>query len=239
MAGIDAEAARVTHTLETHGLHAGYGDVQVIHDLHIHADPGEIVALLGANGAGKTTTLLTIAGVLPALSGQVAMAGKEAPRGLTGRARQGMALVTDDRSVFRGLTVRENLRLGDGDPAAAIKIFPALEALMGRKAGLLSGGEQQMLGLGRALARKPGLLLADELSLGLAPIVVGHLLSAVRAAADQGTAVILVEQQVRLVLDVCDRAYVLQRGRIELAGTAAELRGRRAEIEKAYLSAAI
>ncbi len=212
--------------------------MQVVHDLRIHADAGEVVALLGANGAGKTTTLLTIAGALPALGGLVMMAGKEAPRGLTGRAREGMALVTDDRSVFRALTVRENLRLGDGDPAAATRVFPALERLMGRKAGLLSGGEQQMLGLGRALARKPRLLLADELSLGLAPIVVKDLLAAVRAAANQGTAVILVEQQVRLVLDICDRAYVLQRGRIRMSGTAAELRSRRAEIEEAYLSTA-
>lgn len=225
--------------VETQGLHAGYGGVQVVHDLAIHADGGEIVALLGANGAGKTTTLLTIAGALPALGGQVMMAGKAAPRGLTGRARQGMALVTDDRAVFRGLTVQENLRLAGVGPAAVIGVFPPLERLMGRKAGLLSGGEQQMLGLGRALARKPRVLLADELSLGLAPIVVRSLLAAVRAAADRGTAVILVEQQVRLVLDVCDRAYVLQRGRVMMAGTAAELRGRRAEIEQAYLSAAI
>jgi branched-chain amino acid transport system ATP-binding protein len=230
---------QVTRAVETEGLHAGYGGVQVVHDLAIHADAGEIVALLGANGAGKTTTLLTIAGALPALGGQVMMAGRVAPRSLTGRARQGMALVTDDRSVLRGLTVQENLRLANVDPTAVTEVFPALKPLMGRKAGLLSGGEQQMLGLGRALACKPKILLADELSLGLAPIVVRSLLAAVRDAANEGTAVILVEQQVRLVLDVCDRAYVLQRGRVQMAGTAAELRGRRAEIEQAYLSATV
>jgi branched-chain amino acid transport system ATP-binding protein len=213
--------------------------VQVVHDLDIHANPGEIVALLGANGAGKTTTLLTLAGALPALGGQVTMGGKSAARGLTGRARQGMSLVTDDRSVLRGLTVRENLRLGGTDPAAALAIFPALEPLLNRKAGLLSGGEQQMLGLGQALAGKPALLLADEISLGLAPIIVKNLLATVRAAADRGTAVILVEQQVRLVLDVCDRAYVLHRGRVTMSGTAAELRARRGEIEKTYLSATV
>jgi branched-chain amino acid transport system ATP-binding protein len=229
----------VTPVLETRNLHAGYGGVQVVHDLDLHVNPGEIVALLGANGAGKTTTLLTLAGALPALRGEVLMGGKNAARGLTGRARAGMGLVTDDRSLLRALTVRENLRLGGVEPAAAIAIFPALEPLMNRKAGLLSGGEQQMLGLGRALARKPGLLLADEISLGLAPIIVRQLLATVRAAADRGTAVVLVEQQVRLVLDICDRAYVLHRGRVRMSGTAAELRSRRGEIEKTYLSATV
>jgi branched-chain amino acid transport system ATP-binding protein len=229
----------VTPVLEARNLHAGYGGVQVVHDLDLHVNPGEIVALLGANGAGKTTTLLTLAGALPALRGQVMMGGKDAARGLTGRARQGMGLVSDDRSLLRALTVRENLRLGDVEPAAAVAIFPALEPLMNRKAGLLSGGEQQMLSLGRALARNPDLLLADEISLGLAPTIVRQLLATVRAAADRGTAVILVEQQTRLVLDICDRAYVLHRGRVHMSGTAAELRGRRAEIEKTYLSATV
>ena len=228
----------MTHLVETTGLHAGYGNVPVVHDLDVHVDEGEIIALLGANGAGKTTALLTIAGAIPALDGRIAIAGKPAPRGLHRRAKLGMAFVGDDRSIFRELTAWENLRLGDGDPAEAVRLFPALEPLLGRKAGLLSGGEQQMLGLGRALARKPKVLLADELSLGLAPIIVKSLLVAVRAAADQGTAVILVEQQVRLVLDVCDRGYVLQRGRVRLSGTAAELRRGRAEIEESYLAGA-
>jgi branched-chain amino acid transport system ATP-binding protein len=229
----------MTHIVETTGLHAGYGNVPVVHDLAIHVDQGEIIALLGANGAGKTTALLTIAGAIPALGGQVAIAGKPAPGSLHRRAKMGMALVSDDRSIFRELTAGENLRLGDGDPAEAVRLFPALKPLLGRKAGLLSGGEQQMLGLGRALARKPRILLADELSLGLAPIVVKSLLVAVRAAADQGTAVILVEQQVRMVLDICDRAYVLQRGRVQLSGTATELRRNRAEIEKTYLASTV
>jgi len=222
--------------IETRELRAGYGDVPVVHDLEMRVEAGEIVALLGANGAGKTTALLTIAGALPALGGQVILAGQPAPASLHYRARRGIALVSDDRSIFRELTVAENLRLGDGDPQDAVAIFPALRPLMNRKAGLLSGGEQQMLGIGRALARKPKVLLADELSLGLAPIIVKNLLAAVRAAADAGTAVILVEQQVRLVLDVCDRGYVLDRGRVKISGTAAELRARRHEIEKTYLS---
>ena len=229
----------MAHLVETTGLHAGYGNVPVVHDLAVHVDQGEIIALLGANGAGKTTALLTIAGAIPALGGQIVIAGKPAPGGLHRRAKLGMALVSDDRSIFRELTAWENLRLGDGDPAEAVRLFPALKPLLRRKAGLLSGGEQQMLGLGRALARKPKVLLADELSLGLAPIIVKSLLVAVRAAADQGTAVILVEQQVRLVLDICDRAYVLQRGHMRLSGTAAELRRSRSEIEKTYLSSTV
>jgi branched-chain amino acid transport system ATP-binding protein len=229
----------MTHLVETTGLHAGYGNVPVVHDLAVHVDQGEIVALLGANGAGKTTALLTIAGAIPALGGQIAIAGKPAPGGLHRRAKLGMALVSDDRSIFRELTAWENLRLGDGDPTEAVRLFPALKPLLGRKAGLLSGGEQQMLGLGRALARKPQVLQAEEQSRGVGPIVVKSLLVAVRAAADQGTAVILVEQQVRLVLDVCDRAYVLQRGRVQLSGTAAELRRSRSEIEKSYLASTV
>lgn len=224
--------------IETRELRAGYGDAPVVHNLEVRVEAGEIVALLGANGAGKTTALLTIAGALPALGGQVILAGKPAPTSLHKRARDGIALVSDDRSIFRGLTVAENLRLGDGDPQDAMAIFPPLRPLMNRKAGLLSGGEQQMLGIGRALARKPKVLLADELSLGLAPIIVKNLLAAVRAAADAGTAVILVEQQVRLVLDICDRGYVLDRGRVKISGTAMELRARRQEIEKTYLSGA-
>lgn len=197
------------------------------------------MALLGPNGAGKTTALLTIAGELPPLAGSIDIAGSRTTDALFRRAKRGLALVTDDRSVFRDLTVAENLRLGDGDVMEAVRIFPALERLMNRKAGLLSGGEQQMLGLGRALARKPALLLADELSLGLAPIVVRDLFVAVRAMADAGTAVILVEQQIRLVLKICDRGYVLHHGRVGISGTAADLLRDAHDIERSYLAAAV
>lgn len=225
--------------LQTRGLAAGYGDVSIVEDLSITVEPGEVVALLGPNGAGKTTALLTIAGDLRPLAGTLEIAGRPATDPLFRRAQRGLALVTDDRAVFRELTVAENLRLSDGDPNEAVRIFPALGRLMHRTAGLLSGGEQQMLGLGRALARKPALLLADELSLGLSPLVVRDLFAAVRAMADAGTAVVLVEQQIRLVLGICDRGYVLHHGRVGIAGTAAELLRDADEIERSYLATAL
>lgn len=229
----------MTAMLQTNGLAAGYDGVAIVEDLSIRVEPGEVVALLGPNGAGKTTVLLTIAGELPPIAGTVEIAGRSTPDPLFRRAQRGMALVTDDRSVFRELTVAENLRLGDGDPAHALRIFPALTRLMDRKAGLLSGGEQQMLGMGRAMARKPSLLLADELSLGLSPLVVRELFAAVRAMADEGTAVVLVEQQIRLVLGICDHGYVLHQGRLGLSGPASELLRDADKIERSYLAAAL
>jgi branched-chain amino acid transport system ATP-binding protein len=226
----------MTRVLQTEGLHAGYGDVAVVYDLNLYADAGEVVVLLGPNGAGKTTALLTIAGALDPLEGTVAIAGRVVTDPLFRRAQRGLALVTDDRVIFRNLTTAENLRLSDRDPAEAVAIFPELERLMDRKAGLLSGGEQQMLSLGRALARRPSLLLADELSLGLAPIVVRRLFAAIRAVADAGTAVLLVEQQARRILPVCDRGYVLSQGRIRFAGASDDLRSNVKEIERRYLA---
>ena len=222
--------------LSARGLDAGYGDVPIVHGLDLHVNRGEVVALLGPNGAGKTTALLTLAGALPALGGEVTIDRTVVRDSLHRRAARGLALVTDDRAVFRDLTVAENLRLGSGKAADAVTLFPALGPLMDRKAGLLSGGEQQMLALGRALARRPSILMVDELSLGLAPIIVRDLLTAVRAAADAGTAVLLVEQQVRLVLGFCERAYVLQGGQVRLSGTAEELARNYEQIERSYLS---
>ena len=225
--------------LQTHALAAGYAAVSIVEDLSIRVDAGEIVALLGPNGAGKTTALLTIAGALPPISGRVEIGGTVAAGPLHRRARDGMAVVTDDRAVFRELTVAENLRLGEGDPRQATAVFPALKPLMGRKAGLLSGGEQQMLGLGRALARTPALLLADELSLGLSPLVVRDLFAVLRRMADAGMAILLVEQQIRQVLGICDRGYVLHHGRVGITGAAGQLLRDADEIERSYLSAAL
>jgi len=222
--------------VSTRGLSAGYQNVPVVHDLDIDAAPGEVVVLLGANGAGKTTSLLTMAGALPPISGQIEILGAaDARENLASRSRRGLALITDDRAVFRTLSVEENLRLGNGKPERVLAAFPELRPLLKRQAGLLSGGEQQMLGLGRVLAANPKVLL-DELSLGLAPLVVRRLLTAVRELADSGCAVILVEQQIRLVLGVADRGYVLRHGRVELSGTAAELKRKSRQIEQSYLS---
>jgi branched-chain amino acid transport system ATP-binding protein len=225
--------------LEAVGVAAGYGPRAVIHDVDLAVHPGEVVGLLGANGAGKTTTLLTLAGELPALAGQVLMDGAVTTAPLYRRARRGLTFVTEEKSVFMGLTARDNLRVAEADVDAALQLFPELEKRLGVRAGLLSGGEQQMLTLARALSRKPRVLLADELSMGLAPLVVKRLLDAVvRAATQMGTAVLLVEQHVRKALEHCDRAYVMHRGRIALSGSRGELLAQLTDIENHYLTTA-
>jgi branched-chain amino acid transport system ATP-binding protein len=218
-------------------LALGYTGRPVVEGLDLAVGPGEVVVVLGPNGAGKTTTLLGLAGELEPQAGSVELLGAPAPRGLHRRARAGVAFVTEERSVFMELTVAENLRVGRCDPAAVTALFPEIEPLLERRAGLLSGGEQQMVTLGRALARSPKLLLVDELSLGLAPLVVTRLLEAVRAAADSGVAVVLVEQHVDQAMRIADQVLVLERGRVVLSGPAAELAGRVKEIEASYLAA--
>lgn len=226
----------VAELLECTGLSAGYGQVPVLNDVNLRVGAGEVVALVGANGAGKTTTLLALAGEVPVTAGQVRFDGEAWTGALHHRARQGLRLITEDRAVFMSLSVADNLRLAHRSFDEPLAIFPELRPLLRRRVGQLSGGEQQILTLARALAGHTRLLLADELSLGLAPIIVGRLLRAVRAAADRGMGVLLVEQQIRNALAVADRAYVLRRGRVALEGPAAELRGRIDEIEASYLA---
>ena len=225
--------------LEARALSAGYGGVPVVRDLDLEVAPGEIVALLGRNGAGKTTALLTLAGDLPPIAGEVRLFGSATRAALDHRARRGLALVTDDRAMFMTLTARENIRLArHATVQRVLHVFPELEPHLALRAGMLSGGQQQMLALGRALASEPRILLVDELSLGLAPIVVKRLLAAVRAAADRGTAVLIVEQHARVVLGVADRACLLVNGRVAITGSAAELRQNIAEVERSYLAVA-
>ncbi len=221
--------------LAARGVAAGYHGRAVIEDVSIELRAGQVLALLGANGAGKTTTVLTLAGEVRPLRGTVEQRGRAVTAPLYVRARRGMRLVTEERSVFMALSAEDNLRLAHRDIGPCVRLFPELEPVLGRRAGLLSGGEQQMLTLARALVGEPSVILIDELSLGLAPIIVSRLVSAVRAAADRGCAVLLVEQQTRHALEIADRACVMRRGRIALEGGAKELAADPARVEASYL----
>ncbi|MDX2541435.1 ABC transporter ATP-binding protein [Streptomyces sp. WI04-05B] len=221
--------------IEARALSAGYGTQPVVRELDLEVRPGEVVALLGPNGAGKTTTLRALSGDLAPMSGDVRWLGDTSRAPLHRRARQGLAYV-GERAVFTRLDTADNLRVGRVATGPALALFPELEKRLKTGAGMLSGGEQQMLSLARALGRAPKLLLADELSLGLAPLVVDRLLRAVREAADRGLGALLVEQHVRKVLDIADRVYVLHRGRVTMTGTPGELRGELAAIESSYLA---
>jgi branched-chain amino acid transport system ATP-binding protein len=247
--------------LELEGLSVAYDRAPVVRDLTLTVGRGEVVALLGANGAGKTTTLRAISGLLKPAGGVIRLDGRDlAGVSPTARARLGLAHVPYDRGIFFGLTVAEHFRLdgtdrpgstgrpGTGRPGstggraemdAAFERFPALRALRGRKAGLLSGGEQQMLAIGRAFSRRPRLLMLDEMSLGLAPVIVDRLLPAVReAAASYGTAVLLVEQHVHLALKIADRGYILSHGELAASGTARQLSQDGALLAASYLGEA-
>ena len=218
----------------------GYGGAPVCRGLELTVGRGEVVCLLGSNGAGKTTTMLSIAGELPLISGSIRLHSKPTTAPLYRRAKEGLSFVTEERSVIMRLTAEENLRLAGVPTERALSFFPQLGKLLARPAGLLSGGEQQMLTLARALGRSPKILLADELSLGLAPIIVENLLAAVRTAADtQGVACLLVEQHVRQALGIADRVYVLQRGRIVMSGTSEEIARDIETVEKAYLTGVV
>jgi ABC-type branched-subunit amino acid transport system ATPase component len=224
----------LTSMLAVRGLDAGYHGQPVVRGVDLDVQSGEIVMLCGPNGAGKTTTMHTIAGELRPLAGEVALHGDPSVRRLSKLAAQrDLGLVPEERAIFSQLSVEENLRVGRCNVRDTIALFPELKPLLGRRAGLLSGGEQQMLALGRALSRHPKLLLIDELSLGLGPIVVRRLFESVRAAADRdGLGILLVEQHIRRALPFVDHVYVMVRGRIVLAGSPDVVRDR---IENAYL----
>ena len=233
-------AAAPTRALAIRSLDAGYGGIRVVRDLSLHVDAGEIVALLGPNGAGKTTTLLTVSGLIAPLGGEVLVFGTpinaRAPQRI---ARAGVAHVPEGRALFPALTARENVELAGRDRAAvddALAHFPDLAPHLDRRAGLLSGGQQQMLALARGLATKPRLLMVDEMSLGLAPIIVERLLPVLRVVADTtGCGVLLVEQHVSMALSVADRAYVLSHGALVASGPAAALRDDLTAVASGYL----
>ena len=228
--------------LQVNSLTTGHNGVAVVHDVNLMVESGEVVALLGANGAGKTTLLHTIAGLLPAFNGTVFFND----RPVTGLSthqivRQGLSLLPENRGIFYQLTVAENLRLYKRQ-GGAVKVeevfeyFPALKPLVERKAGLLSGGEQQMLSLGCRFIADPKLMLIDEMSLGLAPIIFQRMLPVLtQFAADRGVGVLLVEQHVHLALKSSSRAYVLNRGELTFSGTANALQNQRQFLESNYM----
>jgi branched-chain amino acid transport system ATP-binding protein len=230
--------------LRIEDLTAGYGGAAVLRNVSLTIAAGQVVALLGVNGAGKTTTLRVVSGLVRPMSGTVVYVGADVSRASPqSLARRGIAHVPEGRGIFFGLTVAEHFRLGHRgeklDMQEALAYFPALADLLNRRAGLLSGGEQQMLALARALARRPKLLLLDELSLGLAPVIVERLLPVVRQFADDtGAAVLLVEQHVHLAVEVADTGYVLSHGEIVLERPAAELRHDKRLLVASYLGEA-
>jgi branched-chain amino acid transport system ATP-binding protein len=230
--------------LELRGLSAGYGATTIVRNVDLSVSAGEVVLLVGPNGAGKTTTLLTISGLLDPCAGEIHILGSPVRAGRPHEvARRGVAHVPEDRALFKGLTVAQNLRLGTRSRrihqhrlGQVLAQFPALPALLGRKAGLLSGGEQQMLALARAMISQPKIMLVDELSLGLAPVIVERLLPSVRRFADStGCGVLLVEQHVHMALEIADRAYVISNGRITIQGDSKDLANRRDLLEASYL----
>ena len=230
--------------LECADLTGGYGSTVAFREVDLALEAGTVEALLGPNGAGKTTLLLTIAGLLGAHSGTVAVDGTRLKPGRASAAsRSGIVLVPDNRSLFTSLTVEENLTVarhrGGPTPRDMLAVFPALEKRWTLRAGALSGGEQQMLAMARALIQQPRVLLVDEMSMGLAPLVVATLFATVkRIATEHGCAVLLVEQHVNLALQVADSATVLNRGRIALRGPAAALLADAERLEGAYFGAA-
>jgi branched-chain amino acid transport system ATP-binding protein len=233
----------VTALLELENVEARYGPVKALHGVSLAVEEGEIAAVLGANGAGKTTTLRAISGTVRR-SGEIRLAGESiARRGPEAAARLGIAHVPEGRGIFADLTVWENLRLGaytrrgraDGDLQRMVEHFPWLGRRRDQRAGTLSGGEQQMLALARALMQRPRLLLLDEPSLGLAPIVVAEIFRIVRELNErEGLTVLVVEQNAAIALDAASRAFVLEVGRVALAGESADLRTNES-VRKSYL----
>ena len=227
-------------SIALHGVDAGGGGEAPVEGVSLAVGAGEIVALLGANGAGKTTVVEAACGLVEPSRGRVELFGRDVTTAtVRARARLGLGAVLEDRGIFTQLTVAENIRVATPPGARATQLeglFPELFSLLDRRAGLLSGGEQTLLALARALARRPGALVVDELSTGLAPAW-AHLALVVlrRAATEWGTGVLLVEQSAHLALRTADRACVLRRGRVELEGTPAEIAARGELLEAAYL----
>jgi branched-chain amino acid transport system ATP-binding protein len=231
--------------LELADVHVRYGNIRALQGVSLRVDSGELVALIGSNGAGKSTTLRTISGLLRPTQGTITFEGADITNAGTDRiVARGISQCPEGRRIFGSLTVSDNLRLGavsrkDAKEVAAdlemvFELFPLLRERLGQAGGTLSGGEQQMLAIGRALMSRPRLLLLDEPSLGLAPLMVERIFATIAELKRQGRTILLVEQNVHQALDVADRAYVLETGRITLDGAAAVLR-HDPKVEQSYL----
>jgi branched-chain amino acid transport system ATP-binding protein len=229
--------------LELINIHVYYGSIRALDGVTLRVEKGELVALIGSNGAGKSTTLKTISGLLRSRQGSVRYQGHEITRAPTDRiVGLGISHCPEGRRIFGSLTVRENLLLGAVRRKGAIaedlervyELFPRLKERLHQAGGTLSGGEQQMLAIGRALMSRPELLLLDEPSLGLAPLMVEHIFGVIRELKQQGTTMLLVEQNAHHALDIADRAYVIETGRVTLEGPAGELK-HSPQVEQSYL----
>lgn len=236
-----------TPLLEVRGLSVAYGGIKAVKNLDLQLNAGELVSLIGANGAGKTTTLKAICGLLAPQSGDVRYLGQSIRgRGAWSLVSQGLVMVPEGRGIFTRMSIDENLRMGaylrsdkvgiETDIASVYQRFPRLKERRKQLAGTLSGGEQQMLAMGRALLARPKLLLLDEPSMGLAPIMVDKIFEVVRDVSRQGVTVLLVEQNAHRALEMADRAYVLDSGEVALSGPARELLGN-PQVQAAYLGA--
>jgi branched-chain amino acid transport system ATP-binding protein len=232
--------------LEIHDIHTFYGTIEALKGISLEVDEGEIVTLIGSNGAGKSTTLRSISGLTPPREGSIRFDGEEIgetpPQEIVQR---GISQSPEGRRIFDRMTVRENLELGAylrrdsniaGDMDRVFELFPRLKEREKQKAGTMSGGEQQMLAIGRALMANPKLLLLDEPSMGLAPVLVERIYETVAEINEQGTTILLVEQNANFALEVSERAYVLETGTIALSDKASSLR-ENPEVQKAYLGA--
>ena len=230
--------------LSVEDVRSAYGRIEVLHGVTLHVARGEIVTLIGANGAGKTTLMHAISGVQPITGGKILFEGRPiAQLPAHARVAAGISQVPEGRQVFEPLSVKDNLRLGAwsrrasdlGDDLARVReLFPMLEAFWEKPAGMLSGGQQQMLAIGRGLMAKPRLLLLDEPSMGLAPKLVDHVLAVIRSLKHEGLTILLVEQNASAALAIADRAYVLETGKVALSGNAVDVHSDR-RVREAYL----
>ena len=235
----------MTGLLEVKDLHVSYGAIRALHGVSFHVDEGEVVTLIGANGAGKSTTLRTISALLPVDRGHIVYAGEDITDVEASTiVRRRLIHVPEGRRIFAALTVRENLEMGaftrndkegiEESMTNVFRLFPRLKERVAQTGGTLSGGEQQMLAVGRALMARPRLLLMDEPSMGLAPILVEEIFDIIKEIRREGVTILLVEQNAQMALSVADRGYVLETGAIQLEGTADEL-ARNPQVRAAYL----